>query len=132
MIDPEGAIPTTVRVPRYYLRALKRLNRLIVQQGVLHLPPQLRDVLQSTKCPLCDKEMHRENGYLVCKCGLAKPINPADAVNTSDLVGFAVIAFATLARTVATAAAPKTAPLEPAQNGADRSSGNNEKKSDGT
>jgi len=96
-IDPDGSLPTTVRVPRHYTRALRRLYHHVLRQGVDHLPARLKEVLTSSTCPLCGKEMRKRDGYLVCKCGMAKP-RSADALSISNLVGYGAIAFAMLAR----------------------------------
>jgi hypothetical protein len=65
---------TTIKVPKAYVAAARRLQSEMLRRGVEHLPASFEEAAQSTVCPLCGGEMRPvgSSQYLRCECGMAK------------------------------------------------------------
>ncbi len=65
---------TTIKVPKAYVAAARRLQSEMLRRGVDHLPAAFEEAVQSAVCPLCGGQMHQveSSQYVQCKCGMAK------------------------------------------------------------
>jgi hypothetical protein len=65
---------TTIKVPKAYVAAARRLQSEMLRRGVDHLPAAFEEAAQSLVCPLCGGQMRRveSSQYVQCECGMAK------------------------------------------------------------
>ncbi len=65
---------TTIKVPKAYVAAARRLQSELLRRGVDHLPAAFEEAAQSDVCPLCGGHMTpvADSQYLRCECGMAK------------------------------------------------------------
>lgn len=84
---------TTIKVPKAYVAAARRLQREMLRRGVDHLPAAFEEAAQSTVCPLCGGQMTPvgSSQYLRCECGMAKHhvelANPSEDVVRGIAIG---------------------------------------------
>lgn len=73
---------TTIKVPKSYVVAARRLQSELVRRGVDHLPIAFEEAAKSDVCPLCGGRMMpvAAQQHLRCECGMAKHrVDLADA-----------------------------------------------------
>ena len=75
---------TTIKVPKLYVSAARRLQSEMLRRGVEHLPSQFETTAAADICPLCGSKMEQVASYqyLLCPCGMAK-----HRVDLSDTTG---------------------------------------------